>query len=476
MSTFIENESIKEGEKICTPANELDFNRANVESLVKNIKLVDSDPENGLDLFCYIKCDNNDNKIIQESRGVVFEGDNIIMKGFPHTLEYKQHDLEIVEKEILDVFDKCLFFDSHEGSLIRMFWFKNKWYSSTHRKLDFFKSKWASRDSFGSSFVIALETLVNNNEKFSEAISGSEKETLLEKFQSILDTSKQYMFLLLNNSENRLVSDPPESPTIFHVGTFIDGTLSMDEDIYVPYPNKHKFKDVDALFYHVDDIDFRIAQGIIIFTPDNTQYKIYNKSYYNYYTVRGNESSIKYRYLQVRLQKDASNIMHFLYPDSSKDFDEYEDSIKEIGKNIYASYIDRFIRKQYVTVPVEEFNVIKECHSWHIEERLENRISLNKVMDVLNRQTPTNLNRMIRHLKMEKNKINSGDGTTVQKEFVRKPFIPNKGVGDKDNGTAVHKEFVRKPFIRNNGDNLNKDDGTAGKNYHNERRIPLLKR
>ena len=93
------------------------------------------------------------------------------------------------------------------------------------------------------------------------------------------------MFLLLNNSENRLVSDPPETPTIFHVGTFINGKLNMDEDIYVPYPKQHKFKDVDEIFYHVDAVDFRNKQGIIIFTPNNTQYKIYNKTYYDYYNI-----------------------------------------------------------------------------------------------------------------------------------------------------------------------------------------------
>lgn len=448
MSTFIENnESINGTEQVCN--NEDEFNRTNVESLVKNIKLVDSD--NGLDLFCYIKCDNNDNKIIQESRGVVFEGENIIMKGFPHTLEYKQHDLEIVEKEILDVFDKCLFYDSHEGSLIRMFYFKDKWYSSTHRKLDFYKSKWASKESFGECFVKALEEQVNMNENLASALANSDKETTLDKYQSLLDKSKQYMFLLLNNSENRLVSDSPVNPTIFHVGTFIDGNLSMCEDIYIPYPNHHKFKNIDEIFYYVDKMDYKTTQGIIIFTPNNTQYKIYNKTYHDFYNVRGNESSIKFRYLQVRLEKRPNDMLHYLYPEFSKSFDEYEDNIYEIGKNIYASYIDRFIKKQYVTVPVEEFNVIKECHTWHIEDRLTNRISLNKVLDILNRQTPTNLNRMIRHLKLEKKNAANPNILTKSNETIDlKKTYKNK----------ILKDGVVKTF------NKNKD----------EKIVPLLKR
>ena len=42
--------------------------------------------------------------------------------------------------------------------------------------------------------------------------------------------------------------------------------------------------------------------------------------------------------------------------------DEIENNIYDIARNIYSSYIQRFIKKRFVTVPIEEFAVIRECH------------------------------------------------------------------------------------------------------------------
>ena len=48
-----------------------------------------------------------------------------------------------------------------------------------------------------------------------------------------------------------------------------------------------------------------------------------------------------------------------------------------------AKYVDRFIKKQYVTVPREEYNIIKACHTWHMEDRKRNRISFRKIKELL---------------------------------------------------------------------------------------------
>ena len=47
------------------------------------------------------------------------------------------------------------------------------------------------------------------------------------------------------------------------------------------------------------------------------------------------------------------------------------------------------------------FFVMKACHNWHLEDREKNRISLRKVIDTLNSQSPSCLNKIIRRLKSE---------------------------------------------------------------------------
>jgi hypothetical protein len=383
-----------------TDQSESEFNRKNVEALGNRIRITDNDESANLDLFCYVRCDPTDTGLITECRGVVFHGDDIVMKAFPYTVEYNNNETELIEKNINPVFSKCTFYDAHEGALVRMFFFDGKWYISTHRKLNAFRSKWSSSVSFGTSFKRGLEAEVDKNKLLKDAIKEGD-ENLLERFQATLDKKKQYMFLIRNTSDNRIVCAPPDRQTIYHVGTFVEGELVMDEDVLIPHPTKHSFLNVDELYAHVKKIDIRNLQGVILFTPDNKQYKIVHKDYQDLFKARGNEPSIKFRYLQVRMNKKISDMLYHLYPDMASTFDDYENVLYDVACSIYRSYVQRFIKKRYVTVPREEFAVIRECHTWHEHDRAENRINLNKVIEILNLQTPTNLNRMQRRFRTE---------------------------------------------------------------------------
>ena len=94
------------------------------------------------------------------------------------------------------------------------------------------------------------------------------------------------------------------------------------------------------------------------------------------------------------------NKLYFLYPKYGDSFDEYEDLLYDAAKKINFYYIRRFIKKKYITVPKDEYNIMKLCHEWHKENRVENRISLRKVIEILNaQQSSSSLNRIIRRAK-----------------------------------------------------------------------------
>jgi hypothetical protein len=384
------------------------FTRSDIEALGNRVRVTDTDEETGLELMCYVKCNSADNELLKECRGIIFHKNNFVMKAFPYTTEYSPDDKEIFQEIIGDSLDKCLVYDSHEGTLIRMFNFNGKWFTSTHRKLDAFRSKWSSKESFGSLFEKALQHEVNSNEELKVEIDKQNENTpetksIIESFQKILNPQHQYMFLLRNTFENRIVCDPPQNPTMYHVGTFINGKeLSMNENIFVKCAGKHSFNNIKDMCDYVDNIDYKDRQGVILFLPNNNQIKILNRDYQELFKIRGNEPSIKFRYLQIRMDNRYRNGLHYLYPEMTNTFEDMENAIYEIGKSIYNSYIQRFIKKIFVSVPRENFAVIKEVHEWYLSDRNNNRINLNKVMDVMNSQSPTNINHMIRKYNMEK--------------------------------------------------------------------------
>ena len=67
-------------------------------------------------------------------------------------LEFKRETCEsaYLNLESQINFENFSFFNSYEGTLIRMFNFDDKWYVTTHRKLDAFRSKWAGKTSYGN--------------------------------------------------------------------------------------------------------------------------------------------------------------------------------------------------------------------------------------------------------------------------------------------------------------------------------------
>jgi hypothetical protein len=389
-----------------------------IKSYQNKISMTDYDTENNLSMFCYNKCSADSDDVVKSCRGVVFQDEKLVMRAFPYTQEFSEEDVTGITTLLEPVFDKCRFFTSEEGSLIRMFAVTrsdgtHRWYTTTHRKFDAFRSKWASRESFGSAFVKALEEETKYTSELATLVAGQEG-TLLERFQrNCLDPNVQYMFLVRNSRENRIVCQPPSSPRLFHVGSFRNGVLNFDP-ICVPMPKEHKFDNTTKLLEFVHTMDYNRHQGIIVFAPDNRQYKIFQSDYHYLFTVRGNEPSIKFRYLQLRNDSKRVKDLCYLYPDAREVFDRYEDYLYEICQYIYNAYVHRFIKKQFVSVPVEEFAVMKEVHSWHEQDRAKNRVSFQLVSEVLNRQHPTSLNRMIHRLVEEKRERDAQVSTPSQ--------------------------------------------------------------
>ena len=378
------------------------FTRASVLAEESKVRLVDSDEETGLELFCYIHCDNNETDFIKQCRGLVFHGNELVMKAFSYTDEFVHTDDSLSAS--ISSLDNWKFYTSYEGALLRLFYFSGRWFLSTHRKLNAFRSKWASRDSFGTLFKKALEHESEINPLFADRLG--EGDNILVRFQNSLDKGKQYMFLLRNCSDNRIVCDPPEpsESLVFHVGTFVNGQLRMDEPSGLPTPEHHTFKTVTELTDHVASQNPKRLQGVMCFGPNNRQLKVLHTSYFDMFQTRGNEPSIKFRYLQVRMNTKMTEMLFSLYPELKPVFDDYENTLYDIARSIYRAYVQRFIKKRYVTVPREEYQVVSECHAWHLSDRENNRITLDKVIQILNKQPPTNVNHMIRRFKIEQAK------------------------------------------------------------------------
>ncbi len=366
-----------------------------------DIKLTDSLDD--LRIYCYTTCNEESPEFVKNCRGVVVnEGGNVVLKTFGYTPEFVVEDenLEQIKSWIKDDFEKCKFYDSEEGCLLRLFNHNGKWLLITHRKLDAYKSRWSSEESFGEIFEKGLMNEYCSNKSLRDQLGDgfSNSKGVLERFYETLDTSRCYMFVVKNTTENRIVCDAPDTHTVYYSGSLNkNGTdFSMDRT-NVTRPIERTFSDVDDLCKYVASADYKKIQGVFVYNSNTGKTcKLVNSEYNDFFNTRGNEPNIKFRYLQVRNHVTHKKRIFELYPEWIPVFDKCEQELYQIGEYLYDAYVRRFIYKEFCMVPSEQYTVIRQCHEWHISDRANNKITLNKVLAIIDEQPGHVLNRMMK--------------------------------------------------------------------------------
>jgi hypothetical protein len=351
-----------------------------LQSMGDCIRLQDTEIVDGdiISLFHYRRCDEESNDLVKQARGVVFANNKLVMMGFPFTPEYVISPEDNTSK-IEKVFSGSRFFDSFEGTIIRVF-FHKKWFVSTPKRLDASTSRWGSEETFESIFHNAIDTIGQNNGKFN-----------YDTFFDTLNKDNQYMFLLRSTKNNRIVSRPeltPEIPPVFHVGTYINGIYNIDDDVSVPRPRELKFETPDAIKSFILSLNPHIFQGVFV-TGEHGFHKFVSSAYHMLSCVRGNEPNLVKRYLELRSNKEEHQKFFYLYGS----FESVEVNLLRIARNIHSVYMKRFIAKEYAVVDPTRYGVLKKCHSLYMQNRAP--VTLTTVINVLNTETPDNLYRMI---------------------------------------------------------------------------------
>jgi hypothetical protein len=392
---------------------------------MENVTVKCMDTDDHLEVWSYSECGNDSPHETKAHRGIIKDkAGNVVVSSFGYTDEYTEDDCEKIQKKVGDNLDDWIFQYSVEGTLLRMFFYQDQWYLSTHKKLNAFKSRWSCKQTFGELFVEGLGDIYE-----SEILeSGNlEHKSPLEWLQEQLPRENVYFFLVRSNMQNRIVCHAhhlKKKESIVFLGHYVLGShenckfvynnkeKSEDETIAVlqkmecPPTLPHTFSTVEEIVETVKTIDPFFFQGVIAFHKTGLEsFKVLNNEYVHYYSVRGNNPNLRFRYLEIRKHPELVKLLYVLYPKYTLLFDEYEGALYEIAKVIYQFYVNRYIKNQYITLPREEYVLLKKCHQWYLEDRKNNRIFTQKVLELLGNEPPLSLYKMIRRFHLDR-----GDG------------------------------------------------------------------
>lgn len=322
------------------------------------------DPETGV-------IDEEPLKAIGHVRGTVIDTttDLVVSRSFPYTPEITS---DAVSEYIADL-TSVTAFNACEGTIVRLYFFGDEWKVSTHRKIDAHQSSWAG-PSFGDLFD------KHANDKID---------------LKTLDKRYSYVFLLSDNS-NRLVYTIP-TPQLMLLGVFnVQEQRFMTDDEYtdilpaIKRPAKLQIsnnEELDAeLKSQIQASDF--SRSGILLTADQTNphpLKVVTPLYQDIRRVRGNNPSLRSRYIHIRGTSDEGILREWYnMPEHLAVYSQVENDIDILIDKLHKMYINRYVKKNFGELPKEEFVTLQRCHSWHVSDRSKNIVTAQKVREIVN--------------------------------------------------------------------------------------------
>lgn len=358
----------------------------------------------GMSLYHYKTVDENSDPLLKQVRGLIFENETgkLLMRGFPFTPEYT-HDTPNLQS-IIGGLDKYRIMSSYEGTVVRVFCYRDKWHVATTKKLDAKNSYWAMKNvSFEELFRSAIDYTIQHPHGILKMYM-QERGVETFSYDTFFDTlhkDRQYMFLIRPLGANRIVSFFDPGTPVLHVGTFIEQKFTLDDYIGIQKPDEiPEVKSIEDLTTLVAGMDPFYVQGVLLFnkTNNNEFLKVVSKKYSYLYSLRGNQANLEYRYLQL-LKEEPTLVSDFLelYPKCyGYDFSVIDNKLSYLVKTIFDSYMSRFIHKKYVVLPQPLFFFLTKVHNSFLETK--QKTTLEKVQSMLSEETTQNVYSMITSL------------------------------------------------------------------------------
>jgi hypothetical protein len=271
----------------------------------ENVYLISS--ENVDDNYTGYILEKESNKIVCYGQKKVVDIDQ---DKFNNLLNENEHDGKTVVK-----MEYC-----EDGTLMRLYYHNDKWYTSTTNCTDAKMSFWSSQNSFDTMFW----------EIFNERCS-----------VDLLDKESTYYFILINN-ENRLVikhkinslvylykmnKSGENYSNVFNKGVFWRPVLVKDLDT----------SDINSCFWNK-------KRGIVIkFKGDENVYKMDFDSYKNIKTVRGNNPNIEMRYIELINDEPSRKLLQMYYSEYNSLFKKIHKLYNDFIYHIYQLYLESHV-------------------------------------------------------------------------------------------------------------------------------------
>lgn len=253
-----------------------------------------------------------------------------------------------------------------DGTIIRLYNYKNKWYTATTRCIDATQSFWSSEKTFDNMFWETLSLTYNK-----------------EEFLSNLDIDSTYVFILLHTA-NRIVIKHTFNE-IMYLKKINNKTLQQDSTILPGFKEKNiigNFTGIIPTIHHLNNYYKNNKRGIIV-SINNIKYKHDFQDYIKIKNIRGNVPLIRTRYIELLNNPNELQLLIDYYPEHHFLFTVIKHCLSNLYQNVHKLYIDTHVsHKIMITEHHQYYRIIKTCHWTYKQQNVI--ITLEEVTKIIN--------------------------------------------------------------------------------------------
>jgi len=288
---------------------------------------------------------SDENKTIHaQCNGLILEKEtnDIVSACFNKIMDLKLEDFEETTSRYSDIkVEYC-----EDGTMIRLYNYKGKWYTATARCIDARDSIWTSTKTFDELFWDIFDKSVLDT----------------------LDDSYTYVFLLLH-TDNRIVVRHVKNELVY-ISRINNATLLVDEEYEFSNPYVRRptvIKDFDIKNF--EDYNYFAKRGVMIkcYTQSNGTFDSYKIDFDQYKVVkhvRGNVPNIRMRFLELLGRRDDLAQLELFYSEHAFLFATIRHALFNLVKRIYTLYVESHIKHSiYVYEPHPYYKTLRQLHA-----------------------------------------------------------------------------------------------------------------
>jgi hypothetical protein len=343
---------------------------------------------NDLAIIYNDKDSNIDNELVRFFNGVIIDKNTlkIVCYTFDKCFEENNLNENLVDTDIIIQ-------PIYEGTLIRLYFYNDKWHISTKKMIDAHKARWVSDKSFGEMF----DELFDIN--------------------SLVEYNKNYCYsFVLGHKDNNILKI--ENNYIIHINTIdlvnnceID---SIDNKEYINMNKEELLNYIDTIKNKNNDIN---VIGYVFMNKNYERQKFITNNYIEIKDLYGNTNNRLFRYLHLRKNTEKMKKYLSLFSNDKQLFVNYENYLMNIATHILNIYRERHISKKILKVPFYIRDIIYNVHGMYLQTK--NKVSFQDINVILHNLDEKKFCFIINNIEKDKRKIieqNETDNMNISQE------------------------------------------------------------